>query len=99
MGVPVTILDKFNPEELEIIGTGSDVEKTLTHTVLEEKKTIGYIRPDGTVVWSTPYTVSERKLGNGLRIMDANSTPGTSPFSRVVVRNLHPIKKSDDLGY
>ena len=99
MGVPVTILDKFNPEELEILGTGSDVEKTLTHTVLEEKKTIGYIRPDGTVVWSTPYTVSERKLGNGLRIMDANSTPGTSPFSRVVVRNLHPIKKSDDLGY
>lgn len=99
MGVPVTILDKFNPEELEIIGTGSDVEKKMSHMVTEAKKTISYIRKDGTIAWETPYTVAERKLGNGLRIKTKDGLPGSSPFSRLIVRNLHPIKKSDDLGY
>ena len=99
MGVPITILDKFNPEELELIGTGADVEKTKVHMVIEAKKTIAYINPDETIAWCTPYTVSERKLGNGLRIKDENGYPSISPFSRIIVRNLHPIKKSDDRGY
>ena len=99
MGVPITILDKYNPSELEILGTGSDIEKTMTHMVTEEKKTIAYVRPDGSVAWSAPYTVSERKLGNGLRIMNANGLPGASPFSRIIVRNLHPISKADDKGF
>lgn len=99
MGVPITILDKFNPEELEILGTGSEVEKTMNHTVTEAKKTIAYVRKDGSIAWSTPYTVAERKLGNGLRIKGVDGHPDSSPFSRVIVRNLHPIKKFEDLGY
>ena len=108
MGVPITILDKFNPDELEIIGTGSDVEKTVIHKVKkpknkEEKRkkgtTIVYEKKDGIVIWETPYTVAERKLGNGLRILGKDGNPSTSPFSRVIVRNKRPIKKSEDLGY
>lgn len=99
MGVPITVLDKFNPNELELVGTGSDIEKTMTHMVTEAKKTIAYVRPDGSIAWSTPYTVSERKLGNGLRLKGDDGLPSSSPFSRIIVRNLHPIKKSDDLGY
>lgn len=99
MGVPITVLVKFNPQELELVGTGADVPKTMTHTVTEAKTTIAYVRPDGSIAWSTPYTVSERKLGNGLRVKDENGVPSSSPFSRIIVRNLHPIKKSDDLGY
>lgn len=96
MGVPISFLDKYNPDDFELIGTGSDVPKTMTHTVTENKKTIAYVRPDGSVAWSTPYTVSERKLGNGLRI-DNNGVPGDSPFSRIIIKNRHPIAKKDDI--
>lgn len=99
MGVPINILDRFNPDELEIIGTGSDVEKTMVHTVTEAKKTIAYVKPDGSIAWSTPYTVSERKLGNGLRIKGPDGNPATSPFSRIIIRNRNPISKSEDKGY
>ena len=96
MGVPISFLDKYNPDDFELIGTGSDVPKTMTHTVTENKKTIAYVRPDGSVAWSTPYTVSERKLGNGLRI-DNNGVPGNSPFSRIIIKNRHPVAKKDDI--
>ena len=99
MGVPLSFLSKYNPDEFELIGTGSEVAKTLTHTVLEPKKTIGYIDAYGNIIWHTPYTVKERKLGNGLRTMDKNGNPDKSPFGRIIIRNKHPIKRSDDKGY
>lgn len=98
MGVPITFLDKYNPEEFTILGTASDVEKKMKHTVTENKKTIAYVYDDGTVAWETPYTVSERKLGNGLRIKNKDGLPGKSPFIRIVIKNKNPISKKDDLG-
>lgn len=96
MGVPDTIFSRYNPEDFEIIGMSSDVPKTMIRTVIENKKTIAYVRHDGSIAWSTPYTVAERKLGNGLRI-DNNGVPGNSPFSRIIIRNRHPIAKKDDI--
>ena len=99
MGVPISFLDKYNPDEFEILGTGSDIQKKMVHTVIENKKTIAYVREDGTIAWSTPYSVSERKLGNGLRVKNDKGLPGKSPFIRVIVKNKKPIKKSDDNGF
>lgn len=74
MGVPITILDKFNPDELELIGIGSGgmAAEIGVKRNYRGRTDIAYTLPDGT---------------------------HKCPFSRVVVRNLHPIKKSDDLGY
>ena len=99
MGVPISYLDKYNPEEFRIIGSGSDVQKKMIHKVTEAKKTISYVNEDGSIAWETPYTVSERKLGNGLRIKNSDGLPGNSPFIRIIIQNINPIKKSDDLGY
>lgn len=99
MCVPISFLDVYSPDEFEILGTGTDVEKKYVHTVTENKKTISYVDKEGNIVWSTPYTVSERKLGNGLRIKDENGLPGKSPFIRIVIKNKNPIKKSEDTGY
>lgn len=99
IGVPITIMEKFNPEEIELIGTGSSVKKKYIHTVTEKKKTISYVDKNGNIVWSTPYSVPERKLGNGLRIMGIDGKPANSPFSRLIIRIINPIKKDDDLGY
>ena len=82
MGVPDSFIDVYNPEQFEIIGLGSDVPKTMLHKVVGDE--IQYIK-DGEVVWSTPYTVAERKAGNSLRI-DDNGLPGKLPYSRIIIR-------------
>lgn len=98
MGVPITIMDSYNPDEIELIGTGSQIEKTLTHTVTEAKTTISYINKKGDIVWSCPYSVPERKIGNSLRLSE-NGQPGDTPFSRIIIALKNPISKSDDVGY
>ncbi len=84
MGVPDTLLNIYNPNQFEIIGSGPDVPKTLKHVSYKEKGIITYEK-DGHAVWVTPYTVSERKIGNSLRI-DEGGVPGSSPYSRILIR-------------
>lgn len=86
MGVPDTFLDQYNPEQFEIIGMATDVPKTMVHMVVGDE--IQYIQ-DGVCIWSTPYTVAERKAGNSLRINE-NGLPGKLPYSRIIIRNRHP---------
>lgn len=62
IGVPITWLDKYSPEEFEIIGH-------MASTTITDFN-FGY-----------PYINGERK------------------YARILIRNLHPIKKADDLGY
>lgn len=87
MGVPDTILGCYNPDQFDIIGMGSDVPKKYVHESIDGK-TIVYKDGDK-IIWSTPYTVAERKLGNSLRI-NKNGEPGASPYSRIIIRNKHP---------
>lgn len=84
MGVPITFMDKYNPEQFEIIGYGTDVPKTLEHIAYKEKGIINYEK-DGEVVWSTPYTVTERKIGNSLRL-EKDGLPGNAPYGRIIIR-------------
>ena len=88
MGVPITFLDKYNPEQFKILGNGTTIEKKYLHTVTENKKTIQYIdKETGEVKWTFPYSVTERKIGNGLRI-ERNGKPAESPYSRVIIQKL-----------
>ncbi len=83
MGVPISFLaDAYNPAQFEILGKGNSIDKTMVHTVVGDE--IQYIR-NGEVVWSTPYTVKERKTGNSLRI-EENGKPGRVPFERIIIR-------------
>lgn len=82
MGVPDNFIDQYNPDQFEIIGLGTDVPKTMVHTVVGDQ--IQYIK-DGECVWSTPYTIKERKAGNSLRISE-NGLPGKMPYSRMIIR-------------
>jgi hypothetical protein len=87
MGVPDSFLEVYNPEQFELIGFGTEVPKTMIHTVVGD--TIQYIK-DGETLWSTPYTVSERKAGNSLRI-EENGKPGKLPYSRIIIRRKENI--------
>ena len=81
MGVPITIFDKFNPDELEIIGIGNDGQGiTVDRSIYPQIKALNpNCRPSHIGYW-------------------LNGKP-KEPFGRVIVRNLHPVKKADDLGY
>lgn len=84
MGVPDSFIDSYNPDQFEIIGKAADVPKTMEHVSYKEKNLITYEK-NGEIVWSTKYSVPERKAGNSLRI-DDNGKPGTLPYSRIIIR-------------
>ena len=84
MGVPISFLDKYCPDQFEIVDDGTEVHKTKEHISYKSKGIITY-EIDGKVVWTTPYTVSERKLGNSLRI-ERNGVPTNCPFGRIIIR-------------
>lgn len=74
MAVPITIFDKYNPDELEIIGVPTG----------KSGASIGVKR--------------NYRGRTDIAFTQRNGKP-TCPFSRVIVRNRNPIKKSDDIGY
>ncbi|MGI6090994.1 MAG: adenine-specific methyltransferase EcoRI family protein [Saccharofermentanales bacterium] len=84
MGVPTSFLHRYNPDQFEIVDNGAYAPKTLNHIAYKSKKIICYEK-DGKVVWTTPYTVSERKAGNGLRLNE-NGSPGGLPYGRILIR-------------
>ena len=96
MGVPISLMDKYCPEQFEIIDRGNDVPKTLTHESINGEWIV-YKDHDGNVVWKTPYTVAERKAGNSLRL-DDNGKPGKLPYDRIIIRlrNPEPRRYPDD---
>ena len=84
MGVPDTFLNSYNPDQFELVGFSAEVPKTKEHVAYKEKNMITY-EVNGEVVWSTEYTVAERKAGNSLRL-DDNGEPGKLPYSRIIIR-------------
>ena len=84
MGVPITYMAFHCPDQFKIIGIGSDVQKTKDHVAYKKQGIICY-EVNGVAVWSTPYTVSERKIGNSLRI-DENGLPTKAPYNRIIIQ-------------
>lgn len=84
MGVPDTFLGFYNPDQFELIGFSAEVPKTKEHISYKDKDLITY-EVNGEIVWSTKYTVPERKAGNSLRL-DDNGKPGKLPYSRIIIR-------------
>lgn len=99
MGVPITWLDKYNPEEFEII--------TMTKTPIgNEYRTTLYDRQ--VQHNANGNTCSVTKLNDGAALIHG-SIPNKFPYyetashqyftavyPRVLIRNLHPISKADD---
>ena len=84
MGVPLSFLFNWNPEQFELIGLGQSVPKKILHkTAGDEIHFIDAIT--GEIVYCVPYTVPERKRGNQLRI-DNDGKPGQVPFGRLIIR-------------
>jgi len=84
MGVPLSFLFSWNPDQFELIGLGQSVPKKILHKTVNDE--IHFIDVDGgEVVYSVPYTVQERKRGNQLRI-DENGKPGKVPFGRLIIK-------------
>lgn len=86
MGVPLSFLDSWNPEQFEIVGLGQLVPKKILHKTSADSKTIDFIDTiTGEIVYQVPYSVAERKRGNQLRINE-DGKPGRVPFGRLVIR-------------
>ena len=84
MGVPVTFLDKYNPEQFEIIGNTSDTDWLRAVGVgIMGQKTIDNLREQGnkahvTANMNSLYIIKEGKV--------------SLPYARIIIRNKHPKK-------
>ena len=84
MGVPLSFLFSWNPEQYELIGLGQLVPKKILHKTAGDE--IHFIdAKSNEIVYRVPYTVQERKRGNVLRINE-NGKPGKVPFGRIIIR-------------
>lgn len=84
MGVPITVMAEMCLSQFDIVGIGSDVEKTQNHVAYKDKGIIQYEK-NGVPTWTTPYTVSERKIGNSLRI-EKDGRPANAPYNRIIIQ-------------
>lgn len=90
MGVPLSFLNSWNPDEFELIGLGQSVPKKILHkTAGAEIHFIDAVT--GEIVYKVPYSVPERKRGNQLRI-DDDGKPGKVPFGRLVIRRKRNVE-------
>ena len=90
MGVPITFLSEHCEEQFLIIGLGTDVEKTMDHIAYKSKGIICYEK-NGIAIYTFPYSVAERKIGNSLRFIK-NGIPGPAPYNRIIIQR-KPIKE------
>ena len=83
MGIPVTFIDKYNPDQFEIIGRGGDIEwaenECTFYTPPSKEKVERYKKADRTWRIQNPYLVDEQ--GNA-RVV----------YTRIFIRNKHPQK-------
>ena len=86
MGVPISFLDKYNPDDFEIIGSADGnlgisigISKNLTEEQVKsfKKENPGFRR--GNVFYRDQNGVLKK------------------PFSRIIIRNRHPVAKKDDI--
>lgn len=82
MGVPITFLDKYNPEQFEILGQASDMNwcKEIGVRVMGEE-TIRLLRAQGNKshVTANMYSLYVKK-----------NNKITLPYARILIRNKHP---------
>lgn len=83
MGVPITIFDKLNPKEIEIIGLGSGY--------LGQQIGVTGINPEHKKMMR-----GHSAAGDLYYVVDGKPK---IPYIRVIIRNRHPIAKADDKGY
>ncbi len=92
MGVPCSFLFQHNPDQFELVGIGNRLPKPIIHKTAGDE--IHFIKNDtNEVVYRLPYTVTERKKGNSLRLDDGGK-PGDIPFGRIIIRR-KGIKNED----
>ncbi|MBE6121653.1 MAG: adenine methyltransferase [Erysipelotrichaceae bacterium] len=101
MGVPITWLDKYNPEEFEIIELGNSRDNfTPNKDYINPKKHTkdGRVVNGGAINCVLAISQKDKPYGIVYYTSD-NSDYLVPPYARILIRNRNPIAKKDDLGY
>ena len=101
MGVPITWLDKYNPDEFEIIELGNSRDNfTPNKDYINPKKHTkdGRVVNGGAINCVLAISQKEKPCGVVYYTRD-NSDYLIPPYARILIRNRNPIKKENDKGY
>ena len=85
MGVPITFLDIYNPNQFEITGISNKCIKTKFNHKRISKEEYAYFDNDK-ILHKVPYSLKEAKYGNSLRIANKDGSPGKVPYIRIIIR-------------
>ena len=84
MGVPITFLDKYNPDQFDLIGNTSDTDWLRSAGVgIMGQETIDNLRKQGNKAHVTANMNSLYIIRNGVVYL---------PYARIIIRNKHPQK-------
>jgi len=96
MGVPITFLDKYNPEQFEILGSDNYDGTPPTKTYGKKNKVVdGEVKKSNTGTLGP--TIKYEEFGAGT-FFDVGY-PVKSTYKRVFIRNKNPIGKKEMLGF
>lgn len=91
MGVPITFLDKYNPDQFEIIGLGNSRDNFMPNKdYINPKK----ILKDGSIKNVTAINhvlaINYKNKPNKVHYISDNSNYLIAPYVRILIRNKHP---------
>jgi hypothetical protein len=95
MGVPITFLDKFNPEQFEILGwtRGTDeFESTPTKRYINAKQIKNGVKSNGGKVNTGPTILLKQKPTDTFYTADNADGYLVQPYMRILIRNKNPKK-------
>ncbi len=89
MGVPITFLDKYNPEQFEIIGATESEGKGVSNGLWKQDS--GVAQPLVGGVRNTSVSLSDLRIP-GYAKYDRPYINGVRKYARILIRNKHPQK-------
>lgn len=96
MGVPITFIDKYNPEQFEILGSDNYDGTPPTKKYGKKKRVVdGVVKKSNTGTLGP--TIRYDEFGKGT-FFDVGY-PVRSTYKRIFIRNKQPISKKEILGY
>jgi len=88
MGVPVTFIDLYNPDEYEIVAISNNYINTKYNHIRINKDEYAYVDNEGNILHKMPYSIKEAKIGNSLRLQNKDGSPGKIPYTRVIIKKI-----------
>ena len=97
MGVPITFMDKYNPDQFEILALGNSRDNFTPNKNYKNPKKImkdGSIRNGNAI--NCVLAINYKSKPDGVYYISDNSDYLFAPYARILIKNKHPEPRKED---